>query len=66
MANAGLLLLAVSAVAFEWPRVVAIPVSVMLAWVALSLLFRARHAALSGKGLGERSSSTTDSGGART
>jgi cardiolipin synthase len=51
MANAGLLLLAVSAVAFEWPRVVAIPVSVMLAWVALSLLFRAATLRFQGKAL---------------
>jgi cardiolipin synthase A/B len=41
MASAGLLLLAVSGVAMTWPRVVAIPLAVMLGWVALSLLFRA-------------------------
>ena len=41
MASAALLLLAVSGVAMIWPKVVAIPLSVILAWVALSLLFRA-------------------------
>jgi cardiolipin synthase len=41
MASAGLLLLAVSGVAMTWPKVVAIPLSVILGWVALSLLFRA-------------------------
>jgi cardiolipin synthase A/B len=41
MASAGLLLLVVSAVAMKWPKVVAIPLSVVLGWVALSLFFRA-------------------------
>ena len=40
-AAAGALLLAVSGVAMAWPKVVAIPLSLMLGWVALSLLFRA-------------------------
>jgi cardiolipin synthase len=51
MVSAGLLLLAVSGVAMTWPRVVAVPVSVMLGWVALSLLFRAATLRLQGKGL---------------
>jgi hypothetical protein len=50
MASAGLVLLAVSAVAMKWPRVVAIPLSVMLGWVALSLFFRAATLRLQGKG----------------
>jgi hypothetical protein len=41
MATAGLLLLVLSAVAMKWPRVVAIPLSVVLGWVALSLFSRA-------------------------
>ena len=49
MASAGLLLLAVSGVAMTWPKVVAIPLSVMLGWVALSLLFRAATLRLQGK-----------------
>ncbi len=51
MASAGLLLLAVSAVAMKWPRVVAMPLSVMLGWVALSLFFRAATLRLQGRGL---------------
>jgi len=51
MASAGLLLLAVSAVAMTWPRVVAIPLSVMLGWVALSLFFRAATLRFQGKDL---------------
>jgi cardiolipin synthase len=51
MASAGLLLLTVSAVAMKWPRVVAIPLSVMLGWVALSLFFRAATLRLQGHGL---------------
>jgi cardiolipin synthase len=51
MASAGLLLLVVSAVAMKWPRVVAIPLSVMLGWVALSLFFRAATLRLQGTGL---------------
>jgi cardiolipin synthase len=49
MASAGLLLLAVSGVAMTWPKVVAIPLSLMLGWVALSLLFRAATLRLRGK-----------------
>jgi cardiolipin synthase len=49
MASAGLLLLAVSGVALTWPRVVAIPLAVMLGWVALSLLFRAATLNFQGK-----------------
>ncbi|OFW02751.1 MAG: cardiolipin synthase B [Acidobacteria bacterium RIFCSPLOWO2_02_FULL_68_18] len=51
MVSAGLLLLAVSGVAMTWPRVLAVPVSVMLGWVALSLFFRAATLRLQGKGL---------------
>jgi hypothetical protein len=50
MATAGLLLLVLSGVAMKWPRVVAIPLAVMLGWVALSLLFRAATLHLHGKG----------------
>jgi cardiolipin synthase len=48
MASAGLLLLAVSGVAMAWPKVVAMPLSVMLGWIALSLLFRAATLRLHG------------------
>jgi cardiolipin synthase A/B len=51
MASAGLLLLVVSAVAMNWPRVVAIPLSVVLGWVALSLFFRAATLRLQGTDL---------------
>ena len=51
MASAGLLLLAVSAIAMKWPRVVAIPLSVMLGWVAFSLFLRAATLRLQGKDL---------------
>jgi hypothetical protein len=51
MASAGLLLLVVSGVAMKWPKVVAIPLSVILGWVALSLLFRAATLRLQGKGV---------------
>jgi cardiolipin synthase len=51
MASAGLLLLVVSSVAMKWPKVVAIPLSVILGWVALSLLFRAATLRLQGKGV---------------
>ena len=51
MATAGLLLLVVSAVAMKWPRVVSIPLSVVLGWVALSLFFRAATLRLQGKDL---------------
>jgi cardiolipin synthase len=50
MGSAGLLLLAVSGVAVMWPRVVAIPLAVILAWVALSLFFRAATLNFKGKG----------------
>jgi hypothetical protein len=49
MASAGLLLLAISGVAMAWPRVVAIPLAVMLGWVALSLFFRAATLNFQGK-----------------
>jgi cardiolipin synthase len=48
MASAGLLLLAVSGVAMAWPKVVAMPLSVILGWIALSLLFRAATLRLHG------------------
>jgi len=51
MVSAGLLLLAVSGVAMTWAGVLAVPVSVMLGWVALSLFFRAATLRLQGKGL---------------
>ena len=49
MASAGLLLLAVSGVAAMWPRAVAIPLAVILGWVALSLFFRAATLNFQGK-----------------
>jgi cardiolipin synthase len=49
MASAGLLLLGVSGLAVMWPRVVAIPLAVMLGWVALSLFFRAATLNFQGK-----------------
>ncbi|MEQ1728461.1 MAG: phospholipase D-like domain-containing protein [Vicinamibacterales bacterium] len=52
MAVAGLLLLVLSGVAIQWPRIVAVPLSVMLGWVALSLFFRA--ATLHAEGRGSR------------
>ena len=51
MATAGLLLLVLSGVAMKWPRVVAIPLSVVLGWVALSLFSRAATLHVEGKGL---------------
>jgi cardiolipin synthase len=51
MATAGLLLLVMSGVAMKWPRVVAIPLSVVLGWVALSLFSRAATLHVEGKGL---------------
>jgi hypothetical protein len=51
MAIAGLLLLVMSGVAMKWPRVVAIPLSVVLGWVALSLFSRAATLHVEGKGL---------------
>jgi cardiolipin synthase len=51
MATAGLLLLVMSGVAMKWPRVVAIPLSVALGWVALSLFSRAATLGVEGKGL---------------
>lgn len=41
LASAGLVLALVSGVAWQWPRVVAIPLAVILAWIACSLLVRA-------------------------
>jgi cardiolipin synthase len=40
MASVGLALLALSAVAMKWPKVVAIPLSLLVGWIALALLFR--------------------------
>ena len=51
MATAGLLLLVMSGVAMKWPRVVAIPMSVLLGWVALSLFSRALTLHFEGNGL---------------
>ncbi len=51
MAIAGLLLLVMSGVAMKWPRVVAIPLSVVLGWVALSLFSRAATLHVDGQGL---------------
>ena len=51
MASAGLCVLAVSAVAMKWPKVVAIPLSVLLGWIAIALLYRAATLSLRGKGL---------------
>lgn len=51
MATAGLLLLVMSGVAMTWPRVVAIPLSVVLGWVALSLFSRAATLHVEGRGL---------------
>jgi cardiolipin synthase len=51
MATSGLLLLVMSGVAMKWPRVVAIPLSVVLGWVALSLLSRSATLHVEGKGL---------------
>jgi cardiolipin synthase len=41
MGGAGLLLLAVSALAFIWPRAVAWPLATLGVWVAISLFIRA-------------------------
>ena len=49
--TSGLLLLVMSGVAMKWPRVVAIPLSVVLGWVALSLFSRAATLHVEGKGL---------------
>ena len=40
MASTGVALLAVTAVVVKWPKVLAIPVGVLLGWVAISLLVR--------------------------
>jgi len=40
MASAGVALLAVTAVIVKWPKVLAIPVGVLLGWIAISLLVR--------------------------
>jgi cardiolipin synthase len=40
MASVGVALLALSAVAMKWPKVVAIPLSLLVGWIALALLFR--------------------------
>jgi hypothetical protein len=65
MASAGLLLLAVSGVAMTWPRVVAIPLAVVLGWVALSLFFRAATLNLQGKARRLPSEDPSDPTGAR-
>ena len=49
MASAGLLVLALSAVAMKWPRVVAIPLSLLLGWIAIALLFRSATLSLRDK-----------------
>jgi len=41
LATVGVLLLAMTAVILQWPKLLAIPAGVMLAWVAVSLLVRA-------------------------
>jgi cardiolipin synthase len=41
MASVGVLLLVMTGVIVKWPRMLAVPVGVMLAWVAVSLLVRA-------------------------
>jgi cardiolipin synthase len=51
MAGAGLCVLAVSVVAMKWPRMVAIPLSVLLGWVAIALLVRAASLSFRGKAL---------------
>ena len=51
MASAGLILLVISGVAMIWPKVVAIPLSLIVGWVALSLLFRAATLRFQGKGV---------------
>ncbi len=51
MVGAGLVLGAVSAMAMRWPKVVAIPLAVMLGWVALSLLVRAARLSFQDRGL---------------
>ena len=43
----------------KWPRVVAIPLSVVLGWVALSLFSRAATLRLEGKGLRGHGAATT-------
>ena len=65
MASAGLLLLAVSGVAMTWPRVVAIPLAVVLGWVALSLFFRAATLNFQGKAGRLPSEDPSDPTGAR-
>jgi cardiolipin synthase A/B len=49
LAGAGLLLLAVSVMAFLWPAVVSWPLAVIGAWVAVSTLIRAFHLHREGK-----------------
>jgi cardiolipin synthase len=51
MVTTGLLLIVLSGVAMKWPRVVAIPLSVVLGWVALSLFSRAATLHVAGKEL---------------
>ena len=41
MASAGVVLLVLMGVILQWPKVLAVPAGVMLAWVAVSLLVRA-------------------------
>ena len=65
MASAGLLLLAVSGVAAMWPKVVAIPLAVMLGWVALSLFSRAATLNFQRKAGRRPSDDSSDPTGAR-
>jgi hypothetical protein len=41
MLNAGLLLVALTIVGFKWPRVLAVPLAIFAAWVAISLFSQA-------------------------
>ena len=41
MASVGVLLLVMTGIIVKWPRMLAVPVGVMLAWTAVSLLVRA-------------------------
>ena len=49
MLSAGLLLLALTAVVLKWPKVLAVPAGVMLAWVAVSLLVRSAKLSIYGR-----------------
>jgi hypothetical protein len=43
MGSSGLLLLALSAIAVVWPRLIVAPLAVIGVWVAISLFIRAFH-----------------------